>query len=522
MGGGRHQAGVAGSGSDSTERLRRLRKEVCHSEGPERIAARRSRGAQSARERVIGLLDRGSFVELDMFIEGAVAGYGKIDGRDVYVFAEDGEARPSSRSELVQRKTAKVIDLAMKNGAPLVGLYDGGLLGRQKDAASLGRHSGLYFRSVMASGLIPQIAGVLGPCTGAAAFPPVLADITVMVKGSAQVFLADPADLPRGREEVSATDEAGSEEVATYDDELTCDDRAAYDDEATYGDEAAYEELGGARVHSEVSGLAHLAADDEAECLELIRVVLSYLPQNNLEEPWPAEAADPVDRMDGELESLSGLSGAHLLDMRQIVLHVVDEGSFLELSPRWAVNLITGFARLGGRSVGVVGNQPAYLDGRIDVRAAAKAARFIRFCDAFNLPVVTFVDTLGFVPGKEQEHGGIVRAAAKLTYAYCEASVPKISVVTRRAFAEGLEVMGSKLVGADFNFAWPGAEMGARAPQGALDRQDLSSPYEAAVQGYLDDVIAPVETRPRLIAALDACASKREARPPKKHGNIPL
>ena len=475
------------SADDSTERLRRLKKQALQGGGPERIAARRKRGAGGARERVLRLLDAGSFVELDVFVEGAVTGHGKIDGRDVYVFSQDGETPQGRPDEKFARKMAKVMDLAMKNGAPLVGIYDCGDPQHGAREGSLGGYAELYFRTVMASGLVPQIAAVMGPCTGAAAYSPALADFTIMVKGASRVFLDDPAG-------------GGSE-----------------------GDEEiAFEELGGARAHSEKSGCAHLAANDEAECLEMIRALLSYMPQNNLEEPPLSDLFDPAERMDQELDSLGALDPSHPYDMRDVVSHVVDEGDFFEIMPGWARNLVIGFARLGGRPVGVVGNQPAHLAGRIDIDAAAKGARFVRFCDAFNLPLVTFVDTPGFVPGKEQEHGGIVRAAAKLMYAYCEATVPKLTVITRKAFGEAFEVMCSKPIRADFNFAWPAAGIGTKAPAGSLDRQDSASPYEAALHGYLDDVIEPVETRPRLIAALEACASKREGRPPKKHGNIPL
>lgn len=474
------------SGDSNTERLRRLKKEALQSGGPERIAARRRRGVTTARQRVVQLLDAGTFVELDVFIPGAVTGHGKINGRDVYVFSQDGEVpEGSSTDDTLARKMAKVMDLAMKNGAPLVGLYDGSHVRRDEEAGRLGAYAELYFRNAMASGVVPQIAAVLGPCVGPAAYSPALADFVVMVKGAGQVFLADP---------VTAEGEA----------------------------EVGYEELGGARVHSEKSGFAHLAADGESECLEMVRVLLSFLPQNNLEEPPRMDPFDPVERKDEQLESLGRFDPDLAGDIREVLEHVVDEGDFFELSRWWAKNMVTGFARLNGRPVGIVANQPAHLGGRIDVDAAAKAARFVRFCDAFNLPLVTFVDTPGCLAGKEQERAGIVRAAAKLMYAYCEATVPKLTVITREAFGEGFEVMGSKPIRADFAFAWPAAEIAAKAPAGALDRQDLGSPYEAAVKGYLDDVIEAVETRPRLIAALEACASKREGRPPRKHDNMPL
>jgi acetyl-CoA carboxylase carboxyltransferase component len=386
----------------------------------------------------------------------------------------------------------KVMDLAMKNGAPVVGLYDCGQArsgeeGGQGGAVSLGGYSELFFRNVMASGLVPQISAIMGPCVGTAAFCPALADFTLMVKGSSLTYLGTIEGAGTGAEE-----------------------------------EVAFEELGGARTHGERSGVAHLAADDEAECLEMIRTLLSYLPQNNLEETPRSAILDLANRMDEELNSVGAADPNATYDMRDVLTRVVDGGEFFEIAPWWAKNLVVGFARLGGRAVGIVGNQPAHLAGRLDIDASAKGARFVRFCDSFNLPLVTFVDTPGFVAGKAQEHRGVIRSAAKLMYAFCEATVPKLTVITRKAYGEGFEVMCSKHIRADFNFAWPSAEIAAAAPSGVLDRQDVASPYDAALQGHLDDVIEPLETRPRLIAALEACASKREGRPPKKHGNIPL
>jgi acetyl-CoA carboxylase carboxyltransferase component len=469
---------------DKTEQLRRLKLEAVQSGGPERIAARRRRGAGTARERVLQLLDSDTFVELDVFVEGAVTGHGKVNGRDVYVFSQDGEVLQDSLDQAFGAKMVKVMDLAMKNGAPVVGLYDCGCNG---DTASLGAYSELFFRNVMASGVVPQIAGVMGPCCGAGAYSPALVDFTVMVKGSSRLYLGAPGRLGTGE-----------------------------------GREVAFEELGGARTHAEQSGVAHLAADDEADCLEMIRTLLSYMPGNNLEEPPRTALLDPPDRMDEELVALGAAGTDEPYDVREVIEHVVDGGEFFEMSPWWAENLVTGFARLGGRAVGVVANQPSQRDGRLDVATSEKGARFVRFCDSFNIPLVTLVDTPGFVGGKEQESAGIIRSGAKLMYAFCEATVPKLTVVTHRAYGEGFEVMCSKHIRADFNFAWPGADIATGAPAGALDRQDDGSPYDAALDGHLDDVIEPGETRPRLIAALEACASKREGRPPKKHGNIPL
>jgi acetyl-CoA carboxylase carboxyltransferase component len=477
------------SADDSTERLRRMKMEALQSGGPERVAARRKRGTGTARERVLRLVDEGTFVELDVFVDGAVTGHGKVDGRDVYIFSQDGEVPQDSLDEAFAHKMVKVMELAMKNGAPLVGLYDcgraHGAVGHS--AASLGGYAELFFRNVMASGLVPQIAAIMGPCAGAAAYSPALMDFTIMVKGASHLHLGGAGA-------------SGSGEEA----------------------EMAFEELGGARTHGERSGVAQLVADDEAECLGMIRTLLSYLPQNNLEETPRAGRSDPPGGSEEQLESLVTFDSNEPYDMREVVSRVLDGGEFFELTAQWAPNLVIGFGRLGGRAVGVVGNQPAHLDGRLDIDASAKGARFVRFCDAFNLPLVTLVDTPGFVAGRAQEHGGALRAAAQLMYAFCEATVPKVTVITHRAYGEGFEVMCSKHIRADFNFAWPTGEIKAAAPAGALDRQDDASPYDAALRGHLDDVIEPAETRARLIAALEACASKREGRPPKKHGNIPL
>jgi acetyl-CoA carboxylase carboxyltransferase component len=488
---------------DTTQELRRLKEEARWRGGPQQISARRRSGRNTARERVVRLLDPDSFVELDVFVEGAVTGHGTVAGRAVYVFSEDGEIPRSALGEGFSKKIVKVMDLAVKNGAPLVGIYDHGGAwdwgtsdadggpgageGPEGGPGRLGGYAGIFSRTVLASGVVPQIAAIMGPCSGAAAFSATLADVVIVVRGEGRIILGDP-DMPGG----------------------------------AAGAGASVQDIGGARALCERSGAAHLAADDESECLDLIAAVLSYLPQNNLEEPPLSGSSDPTDRKEAELEVLASGAAGSWADMRPVVGQVVDDGELLELMPGWAKNLVVGFARLGGRAIGVVFNQPGHLDGRLDQDAAAKAARFVRLCDAFNLPLVTFVDTPGFLPGEESGEGRILREAAKLMYAYCEATVPKLCLVTHRAYAEGFEVMGSKSVGSDFAFAWPSAEIGPVAPKGALDRQDFASPYAAAVAGHVDDIIEPAETRPRLIAALEACASKRESRLPKKHGNIPL
>jgi propionyl-CoA carboxylase beta chain len=512
---------------EKIERMRKLREEALESGGPERIAERRKKGKKTARERVVELLDPGTFVELDMFVthlcrdfgmenkkilgDGVVTGYGKVGGRDVYVFSQDFTVFGGSLGEMFAQKITKVMDLAMKNGAPVIGINDSGGARIQEGVVSLGGYAEIFFRNVMASGVVPQISAIMGPCAGGAVYSPAMTDFTIMVKGTSHMFITGP--------EVIKT---------------------------VTGEEVSFEELGGAMTHNSRSGVAHLAADDEAQCLKMIRRLLSYLPQNNLEEPPRLEAGDPADRMDEELDSLVPADPNKPYDMLDVVARVVDGGEFFELMPYWGQNLLIGFARLGGRSIGVVGNQPAHRAGTLDIESSIKGARFVRFCDAFNIPLLTFVDVPGFMPGTAQEHGGIIRHGAKLLYAFCEATVPKLTVITRKAYGGAYDVMCSKHIRADFNFAWPSAEIAVMGPEGAVNiifrkeideaedpaarkrelvteyREKFASPYIAAQRGYIDDVIEPKETRPRLISALDACASKREGRPPKKHGNIPL
>jgi acetyl-CoA carboxylase carboxyltransferase component len=482
------------SADDRIDGLRRLKAEARQSDGPELAAARRREECKSARERLLDLLDPGTFVELDVLVEGVVTGHGKVGGRDVYVFSQDGSGGEGFSRERRAAKTVKVVDLAMKNGAPLVGIYDEGRRREREGISALGNHADLFFRNVMASGVVPQIAAIMGPCAAAAAFSPLLADFTLMVKGTSHLLLTGP-------------------------------DKA----HAVLGESATIEGLGGARLHDESTGAIHLAADDEAACLAAVRRLLSFLPQNNLEETPRLRTDDPAGRPAEALDSLmplvSGGAGAEAAggyDMRDVVRHVVDGGDFLELMPRWAPNLVIGFARLDGRAVGVVGNNPRFLGGHIDLDAADKGARFVRTCDVFNLPLLTFVDTPGFQPGLAQARAGAVRRAAKLLYSYCEATVPKLTVITGRAYGEAYEVMCSKHIRADFNLAWPSAEIAATAGAAAVRGWEASSPVVAARRGLLDDVIEPRETRARLAAALDACASKREGRPPKKHGNMPV
>ncbi len=481
-------------------RLSDRRKQALQRGGPEHIAARGQRGVLTARERALKVLDPGTFVELDLLVDGVVAGHGLVDGREVYVFAQGWthdsrqdrprggaeSARPGDESSV--RKMVKVIDLAMMSGAPIIGLYD---CGDDPDGVR-GGYAEVSLHNVMASGFIPQISAVMGPCLGGAAYPAALTDFVLMVKGTSHL---------------SVTEAGGSAD-----------------------EQVTMEELGGALANSTRSGVAHLAADDETQCLEMIRRLFAYLPQNNLETAPIVEVGDPVDRKDGGLDALLRNAQDGAYDMRAVVEQVVDGGHFFELMPAWADNLVIGFGRLAGRSVGIVGNQPQQREGRLDSDASVKGARFIRFCDAFNIPIVTFVDTAGYVPGIAEEHCGAARHGAKLLGAYCEATVPKLTLITGKAYDQAYEVMGSKGVRADFSFAWSIADLRVRTlapaePAPGLVEADESGEallYRAAESGLLDDVIQPEETRPRLIAALRACISKREGRPPKKHGNIPL
>lgn len=449
------------SGEDKTQDLRQRRKEARQSGGPERIAARQRSGAMSARERVEKLLDPDTFVELDVFIKGAVTGHGMIEGRSVYVFAQDGDEQEESQGEALDRKVGKVWDLALANGAPLVGLYD----------SDPGTVSGLSFRAATASGVVPQIAAIMGEVSGSAACAPMLADLVVMVKGGGQLYLGDTAAVKA----------------------------------------KGLENLAGARALSEQGGVAHIATDDEAGCLETVRKLLSYLPQNNLGDAPQADWSDPVDRMDAELDALAG---AEDRDVLEVVTRVIDKDSFVQLLPQWGTRMAVGFARLGGRSVGVVANQTVASQGLLDADSTAKAARFVRLCDAFNVPLISLVDSVGFESSDAAEQGRALREASKLQYAYAEATVPKLTVVIGSALAEGFEVMCPKHLKTDMSLAWPSAQVGVSAESG--------SPYAAAEAGHLDDVIEPVVTRPRLVAALEASASKRETRPAKKHGNIVL
>ena len=495
--------------------------------GPERRERQHREGKLTARERVEILLDEGSFEELDQLVEhrcldfgmadqkipgdGVVSGYGRVDGRLVYVFAQDFTVFGGSLSETNARKICKVMDLAVDMGAPVIGLNDSGGARIQEGVASLGGYADIFLRNTLASGVVPQVSAIMGPCAGGAVYSPAITDFTVMVKDTSCMFVTGP-DVIR---------------TVTH-------------------EEVTKEELGGAMTHNVKSGVAHFAVDDDRACLALIRELLGYLPSNNLEEAPLQHTDDPLDREEPSLESLVPPDPAKPYDMKRLIAAVVDEGRFLEVHEHFAPNIVVGFARLGGRSVGVVGNQPAHLAGCLDIDASVKGARFVRFCDAFNLPLVTFEDVPGFLPGTDQEYGGIIRHGAKLLYAFAEATVPKITVITRKAYGGAYCVMSSKHLRTDVNYAWPTAEIAVMGPEGAVNvlyrrelqaaadpdalrarkvtefREKFANPYVATDRGFVDAVIEPRHTREKIIAGLEMARTKRSRNPPKKHGSIPL
>ncbi len=497
--------------------------------GPERLAQQHKKGKLSARERLDLLLDPGSFVELDRFVthrctdfglaaqqipgDGVVTGYGRVDGRLVYVFSQDFTVFGGSLSETFAEKICKVMDLALRNGAPVVGLNDSGGARIQEGVASLGGYADIFLRNTLASGVVPQISVILGPCAGGAVYSPAITDFIFMVRGVSYMFVTGPNVV----------------KTVTHED-------------------VSFDQLGGAEVHGGTSGVAHFVHDSEPACLAAVRALLAYLPSNNLDEP-PVHrpgANDPEDRREERLLDLIPDTPARPYDMHEVLRLVADRDSLLEVQPEYAGNIITSFARLGGKPVGIVANQPAVLAGVLDIAASLKAARFIRFCDCFNIPVVTFVDVPGFLPGVAQEHGGIIKHGAKLLYAYCEATVPKLTVITRKAYGGAYDVMSSKHIRGDVNLAWPTAEIAVMGPKGAVEilfkkeieqapdreaetarrireyTETFANPYLAASRGFLDDVIDPRDTRPRLIDALRSLATKRDRNPARKHGNLPL
>lgn len=512
---------------EKIKELREKKKQASLGGGKERITAQHEKGKLTARERIDLLLDKDSFVELDAFAlhhctdfgmekkrilgDGVVTGYGRIDGRLVYVFSQDFTVFGGSLGWKFAEKICKVMDLALKNGAPLIGLNDSGGARIQEGVISLGGYAEIFFRNVMASGVIPQISAVMGPCAGGAVYSPAMTDFIFMVKGSSHMFITGPDVI-----------------------------------KAVTGEKVTFEQLGGAMSHNQKSGVAHFAAENEEHCIEYIKTLLSYLPSNNLDDPPRIETSDDPNRMDEELVNILPDESDKPYDMKEVIKHVVDNSEFLEVHEHWARNIVVGFARLDGYPVGVIGNQPKVLAGTLDIASSTKGARFVRFCDAFNIPLLTFVDVPGFLPGTKQEHGGIIKNGAKLLYAYCEANVPKMTVITRKAYGGAYDVMCSKHIRADINFAWPSAELAVMGPDGAVNiifrkeiqaakdakkkvkglvteyREKFANPYIAAEMGYIDDIIEPQETRPRLINALYTLLNKREDRPAKKHGNIPL
>jgi acetyl-CoA carboxylase carboxyltransferase component len=509
------------------QQLREL-KAVSHMGGGiDRIEAQHKRGKMTARERIDVLLDKGSFREVDPFVvhrtydfdldkqkylaDSVITGWGTIEGRLVYVFSQDFTVFGGSLGEVHAEKICKIMDMAMKNGAPVIGINDSGGARIQEGVVSLGAYADIFLRNTLASGVIPQISAVMGPCAGGAVYSPALTDFIFMVRNSSYMFITGP-DVVK---------------TVTH-------------------EEVSFEELGGAGVHSEISGVCHLAADTEIDTLYLIRKMLAYLPQNNMEDPpYIATGDDPL-RMEESLDTLIPDDPSKPYDIKDVIRLVVDQGQFFEIHEHFAQNIVVGFARLGGHSLGIVANQPGVLAGVLDINSSDKGARFVRFCDAFNIPLLTFVDVPGFLPGTGQEHGGVIRHGAKLLYAYCEATVPKLTVITRKAYGGAYDVMSSKHIRGDINLAWPTAEIAVMGPEGAVNiifrkelekaedpamrkselveeyRTKFANPYVAAERGYIDDVIEPRETRPRLINALEMLSNKRDANPAKKHGCIPL
>ncbi len=495
--------------------------------GEARVAAQRARGKLTARERIDLLLDEGSFVELDRFVthrsrdfglekkeflgDGVVTGYGTVHGRLVYTFSQDFTVLGGSLSETHAEKIVKLQDLALKNGAPLIGLNDSGGARIQEGVVSLGGYADIFLRNTLASGVIPQVSVILGPCAGGAVYSPAITDFVYMVRGSSYMFVTGPNVV----------------KTVTHED-------------------IDMEGLGGADVHASRSGVAHFAHDSEPESLAAVRELMRYLPQNNTEVPPAGTSDDPHDRQDERLLEIVPDNPNKPYDMRDVIRAVVDDGRFVEVHADFAANLLVGFAHVGNHAVGIVANQPAVLAGVLDIDSSDKGARFVRFCDAFNIPLVVLEDVPGFLPGVAQEHGGIIRHGAKLLYAFAEATVPKITIITRKAYGGAYDVMNSKHIRGDLNLAWPTAEIAVMGPKGAVEilfrkeiaaaadpqaatdarieeyRETLAHPYIAAARGFVDDVIDPRETRPRLVSALDMLRNKRDSNPVRKHGNIPL
>lgn len=490
--------------------------------GEDRIIKQHAAGRKTARERLLDLLDPNTFAEIDKFVthrttdfdmdkqkflgDGVVSGYGKIDGRLVYVFAQDFTVFGGSLSRANADKIVKIMDLAMKMGAPVIGLNDSGGARIQEGVESLGGYADIFYRNVMSSGVVPQISAILGPCAGGAVYSPAITDFIMMVKDTSYMFVTGPDVI----------------KTVTH-------------------EEVTKEDLGGAMTHNSKSGVAHLLADDDEQAMMMIRELMSFLPSNNMEDPPVKVCTDNIYREDESLDSIVPDDPNKPYDMHEIITKVVDNHHFFEVQQYYAKNIIIGFARLNGKPVGIVANQPAVLAGVLDIDSSIKAARFVRFCDAFNIPIITFEDVPGFLPGTTQEFGGIIKHGAKLLYAFAEATVPKITVITRKAYGGAYDVMSSKHIGADMNFAFPTAEIAVMGPEGAVNiiyknklneadrqtaiddyRNTFASPYKAAALGYIDEIIYPRQTRAKLIQALEMTQSKAKSNPPKKHGNIPL
>lgn len=509
------------------KRLRELKAQSRLGGGAARIEAQHKKSRLTARERIDLLLDKGSFREVDAFVthrttdfdldknkylaDSVVTGWGTINGRLVYIFSQDFTVFGGSLGEVHAEKVVKVMELAMKNGAPLIGLNDSGGARIQEGVVSLGGYADIFLRNTLASGVIPQISVIMGPCAGGAVYSPGLTDFIFMVRGSSFMFITGPNVV----------------KAVTHED-------------------VTFEELGGADVHAEVSGVCHVAADSEPDALYLVQKLLSYLPQNNMEDPPFTPTGDNSLRMEEKLNNIIPDDPSKPYDIKEVIYLIVDNGEFYEIHEAYAQNIVTGFARLGGHSIGIIANQPAVLAGVLDINSSEKAGRFVRFCDSFNIPILTFVDVPGFLPGTDQEHGGIIRSGSKLLFAYCEATVPKLTVITRKAYGGAYDVMSSKHIRSDINLAWPSAELAVMGPEGAVEiifrkelaaaenpekrkaelvaeyREKFANPYVAASRGYIDDVIEPRVTRPRLINALEMLSNKRDVNPAKKHGNIPL
>jgi propionyl-CoA carboxylase beta chain len=512
---------------DPLKQLQDLERRAELGGGEDRLKRQHDAGKLTARERIDLLFDAGTFEELDKLVthrcrdfgmenqvvpgDGVIAGAGRIEARPVYAFAQDFTVFGGSLSETNAAKIVKIMDLAMKMGAPVIGLNDSGGARIQEGVLSLGGYADIFLRNTLASGVIPQISAIMGPCAGGAVYSPAITDFNIMVEGTSYMFVTGPDVL----------------KTVTH-------------------EEVTKEELGGAKTHNETSGVAHFAVRNDRECLQLIRELLGYLPSNNLDGAPHRESSDPAEREDESLDQLVPASPNQPYDMHDLIHAVADEGAFLEVHRHYAPNIIVGFARLGGRSVGIVANQPAHLAGTLDIDASVKGARFVRFCDAFNIPLVTFEDVPGFLPGTRQEYGGIIRHGAKLLFAFAEATVPKLTVITRKAYGGAYCVMSSKHIRTDVNFAWPTAEIAVMGPEGAVNilykreleaatdpallraekvaefREKFANPYVAASRGFIDEVITPRQTRPRLISALQKLETKRDRNPSKKHGNIPL